>query len=287
MAQAQQQLRGETQNLVQALRRPEVRGQWGELTLKRLVELAGMVEYCDFYTQEHTGAEGGNVRPDMIVRMPDGREIVVDVKTPLDAYLNAHGCSDEAQRLQHLAHHARKVRERVRELAGKNYWSQFKNSPDFVVMFIPGEQFLSVALDHDRDLLEDALRQKIILATPMSFVALLRAIAYGWRQQAVAANAEKIRAVGEDLYQRLAVFSEHLAKVGRHLDQSVACFNQAAGSFDSKLMPGARKFVELGINAKKDVAPVEQIEKAARQIESALADSARLEPAPPGKKDAP
>lgn len=266
MAQTQQQLQGETRNLVQALRRPEVRGQWGEMTLKRLVELAGMVEHCDFVTQEHVRTEGGALRPDMVVRMPDGREIVVDVKTPLDAYLSAAEAVDDASRAQHLAHHARKVRERVRELAAKGYWNQFQNAPDFVVLFIPGDQFLAAALDIDRDLLEDALRQKVILATPTSFVALLRAVAYGWRQQALAANAERIREVGEELYQRLAAFSEHLAKLGRSLDASVASYNRAVGSFDAKLLPGARKFAEMGVSAKKAIEEPEQVEKAVRAL---------------------
>ncbi len=271
LAQTQLLLQGETRNLVQALRRPEVRGQWGEMTLKRLAELAGMVEYCDFVTQEQVRTTEGNLRPDMIVRMPDGREIVVDVKTPLDAYLSAHEASDEAARAQHLAHHARKVRERVRELAAKAYWNQFKNAPDFVVLFIPGEQFLSAALDLDRDLLEDALRQKVILATPTSFVALLRAVAFGWRQQALAANAERVREVGEELYTRLATLSEHLAKLGRSLDSSVGDYNRAVGSFDSKVLPGARKFVEMGISGKKALEELPQIEKGVREV-AELAD---------------
>ena len=280
LTQTQLQLQGETRNLVQALRRPEVRGQWGEMTLKRLVELAGMVEYCDFFLQEHTPGTDGGIRPDMIVRMPDGREIVVDVKTPLDAYLSASECSDDAGRTQHLAHHARKVRERVRDLAGKAYWSQFKNAPDFVVLFIPGDQFLSAALDVDRELLEDALRQKVILATPTSLVALLRAVAYGWRQQALAANAERIRAVGEELYQRLAVFSEHLAKVGRSLDASVSNFNKAVGSFDTKVLPGARKFSEMGISAKKDLELPQQIETGVRESETQAETRPLTEPSP-------
>jgi len=266
MTQTQQLLHGETRNLVQALRRPEVRGQWGEMTLKRLAELAGMVEYCDFFPQEQIGTGDGALRPDMVVRMPDGREIVVDVKTPLDAYLSATEASDDVTRAQHLQHHARKVRERVRELAGKAYWNQFKNAPDFVVLFIPGDQFLSAALDIDRDLLEDALRQKVILATPTSFVALLRAVAYGWRQQTLAANAVQVREAGEELYARLATFTEHLAKLGRSLDSSVACYNKAVGSFDAKVLPGARKFTEMGISANKPLEELEQVEKGLREI---------------------
>ena len=260
MAQTQLLLQGETRNLVQALRRPEVRGQWGELTLKRLVELAGMVEHCDFSLQETVTAEEGSLRPDMIVRMPDGREIVVDVKTPLDAYLSAIEAPDEAARTRHLLHHAAKLRERVRDLAGKAYWNQLKCTPDFVVLFIPGDQFLGAALDVDHALLEDALKQKIILATPTSFVALLRAVAYGWRQEVLAANADRIREVGEDLYQRLATFTEHLAKLGGSLENSVSHFNKAVGSFDSKVLPGARKFVEMGVNPKKTLEPPTPVE---------------------------
>ena len=268
LTQTQQLLQGETSKLVTALRRPEVRGQWGELTLKRLAELAGMVEHCDFVTQESVDSDEGRQRPDMVVRMPDGREIVVDVKTPLDAYLNAVEATDETVRARHLEHHARKVRERVRELATKAYWNQFKNAPDFVVLFIPGDQFLSAALDVDRALLEDALKQKIILATPTSFVALLRAIAYGWRQEQLAANADRIRELGEDLYQRFATFAEHLAKIGTSLEGSVSAYNKAIGSFDSKLLPGARKFVELGVNARKPLEPPQPVEVAPRETPS-------------------
>lgn len=266
LAQTQQLLHGETRNLVQALRRPEVRGQWGELTLRRLVELAGMVQYCDFYEQEHTDTADGAIRPDMIVRMPGGREIVVDVKTPLDAYISAVEAPDDAARRQHLERHSRKVRERVQELAGKAYWSQFKRSPDFVVLFIPGEQFLGAALDHDPALLEDALRRKVILATPTSLVALLRAIAFGWNQQAITENAERIRDLGEDLYKRLTTFGEHMAKVGRHLGGSLEAYNKAVGSYERQVLTGARKFTELGISGAKTLDTPEQIEQGVRRM---------------------
>lgn len=267
MARTQEALRDQTHQLVSALRRPEVRGQWGELTLKRLVELAGMVEHCDFYEQESIETEEGRQRPDMIVRMPDQREIIVDVKTPLDAYLSAIEASDDATRTQHLQRHARNVRKRVQELSSKNYQSQFKNSPDFVILFIPGEQFLSAALDNDRNLLEDALRKQVILATPTSFVALLRAVAYGWRQEQLAKNAGKIRQVGEDLYQRLSNFSGHLQKIGRSLESSLKSYNSAVGSFDSRVLPGARKFIELGITPGKELDDTQQIETAVRQTD--------------------
>ncbi len=267
MAGTQQSLQTETRNLVNALRRPEVRGQWGELTLKRLAELAGMVEYCDFVEQEQVQGEQGRQRPDMIVRMPDGREIVVDVKTPLDAYLKAIEATDDAQRQQELIHHARNVRKRVDELADKAYWNQFSRSPDFVVLFIPGDQFLSAALDHDRSLIEDALRKQIILATPTSFVALLRAVAYGWRQEQLAKNAEIIKQVGEELYTRLATFTEHLQKLGKSLDTSTKHFNSAVGSFDSRVLPSARKFTEMGISAGKSLEELQQIETGVKMVE--------------------
>lgn len=266
LAKTQVDLQGETRNLVQALRRPEVRGQWGEITLRRLVELAGMVEYCDFYEQEHTRTEDGAVRPDMILRMPGGREIVIDVKTPLDAYLSAIEAADDATRKLHLERHSRNVRERVQELSGKAYWKQFRNSPDFVVLFIPGEHFLSAAADIDPTLLEDALRRRVILATPLSLMALLRAIAYGWKQEAIAENAEQIRDLGEDLYKRLTTFSAHLSKIGQSLGSSLDHYNKAVGSFERQVLPGARKFTEMGIHPAKSLEPPEQIEKAPRQL---------------------
>ncbi|NOZ10078.1 MAG: DNA recombination protein RmuC [Gammaproteobacteria bacterium] len=272
MTLSQQQLQNETRNLVQALRRPEVRGQWGEITLRRLVELAGMVEHCDFFEQETHSGESGVLRPDMIIRMPAGREVVVDVKTPLDAYLSAVEAESDDSRQGHLVKHARNVRNRVRELAAKAYWAQFDQAPDFVVLFIPGDQFLGAALDVDPDLLENALQQKVILATPTSFVALLRAVAFGWRQETLAENAEKIRTVGEALYHRLATFTEHLTRLGRSLETSVTTYNKAVGSFDSNVLPGARKFTELGLSARKSLTPAEQVDKTPRERETAEAN---------------
>ena len=276
MTQTQLALQGETRNLVKALGRPEVRGQWGEMTLKRLAELAGMVKHCDFFEQEHTQTEDGTMRPDMIVRLPGGREIVVDVKTPLDAYLSAVEASDDTKRQMHLARHTKNVRKRVQELATKGYWNQFKNAPDFVVLFIPGDQFLSAALDNDYQLLEDAMQQKVILATPTSFVALLRAVAYGWRQESLAENAEHIKEVGEELYGRLATFVEHLGKIGKNLNSSVQHYNKAVASFDTRVLPSAKKFTEMGISTKKSVERVEQLEIAPR-IPEALASTDSLD----------
>lgn len=268
MAQTQSSLQDETRKLVTALRRPEVRGQWGEMTLKRLAELAGMVEHCDFYEQEQVRTDEGALRPDMIVRMPDGREIVVDVKTPLDAYISAIEAVDDTERQIHLKRHTQNVKQRINELADKKYWDQFKNAPDFVVLFIPGDQFLSAALDQEPAILENALARQVILATPTSFVALLRAVGYGWRQEQLAENAEHIKTVGEELYGRLQTFTEHLQKVGRSLDTGLKHYNSAVGSFDSRVLPSARKFNEMGISADKKINQPNQIETAVRQVES-------------------
>ena len=260
MNETQAQLQAETRNLVQALRRPEVRGQWGEMTLRRLAELAGMVNYCDFFEQDSRDTDAGRLRPDMIVRMPDKRELVVDAKTPLDAYLSAVEAKAEDERRQFLQQHARKVRDRMRELASKAYWTQYKNSPDFVVMFVPGEQFLSAALDIDPQLMEDAFSNKVVLTTPTSLIALLRAVAFGWRQQSVAENAEKIRDLGEELYKRLATFNEHLGRVGKSLGQSVEHYNKAVGSLERQVLPSARRFPEMGIHEKKALEEPDKLE---------------------------
>lgn len=265
MADGQIRLQRETQNLVSALRRPEVRGQWGEMTLKRLVELAGMLEYCDFFQQESINTENGVMRPDMIVRLPDHRELVIDAKTPLDAYLNAMQSTDEQQKLVELQRHARKMRDQVKDLASKAYWGQFKQSPDYVVLFVPGEQFLGAALEHDPLLLEYALSNKVILATPTTLIALLRAVAFGWRQQAVAKNAEQIQTLGAELYNRIQAFIEHLDKLGNSLGSSIEHYNRAVGSLERSVLPGARKFAELGIETRKEIETLEQIEKTPRK----------------------
>ncbi len=263
---SQKSLTQETQNLVKALRRPEVRGRWGEITLRRLVELAGMVEHCDFVEQVHTVGDGQTIRPDMIVRMPDQRELVVDVKTPLDAYLEAAEAADDAQRQLGLERHARNVRAHIRLLASKGYWNQFDQSPEFVILFIPGDQFLSAALSEEPDLIEYALSHQIILATPTSFVALLKAVAYGWRQLALADNAKEIRVLAEDLYGRLATFVTHMNRVGRQLASSVENYNKAVGSLERSVLPGARKFVDLGVHAKKEVDKLETLEPVPRTM---------------------
>ncbi|HEX9207078.1 MAG TPA: DNA recombination protein RmuC [Steroidobacteraceae bacterium] len=275
-------LQRETRNLVTALRRPEVRGQWGEMTLRRLAELAGMVERCDFIEQVHVQGEEGALRPDMIVNLPDDRQIVVDVKTPLDAYLTAAEAVTDEDRAVALRRHAAAVQERVRQLAQKAYWAQFEQSPDFVVLFIPGDQFLSAAVAEVPTLLEDAIRQHVIVATPTSFVALLKAVAYGWRQNALAENALHIQELGEETYKRLVTFTTHLARVGRTLGQSVEAYNSAVGSLERQVLPGARKFTELGLRPAKELEEVVPVDKLARTlVATATAEVEEGVPSPP------
>ncbi|MDA0680902.1 MAG: DNA recombination protein RmuC [Proteobacteria bacterium] len=266
MQQSQKSLAQETQNLVNALRRPEVRGRWGEMTLKRLVELSGMVEHCDFQEQVHTSTDESIIRPDMIIHMPNRRDVVVDVKTPLDAYIDATEAKDDVQRDLGLKRHAQNVRKHVQDLSRKSYWDQFPQSPEFVILFIPGDQFLSAALNEDPDLIDSALSQKIVLATPTSFLALLKVVAHGWQQLALADNAEEIRKLAGDLYGRLGTFVSHMNKVGKQLSSSVDNYNKAVGSLESKVLPGARKFVELGIRPKKEIERTESIEALPRSI---------------------
>lgn len=266
MALSQLALQSETRNLVTALKRPEVRGQWGEITLKRLVELAGMVEHCDFYPQE-TSSGDARLRPDMIIRLPDQREIIVDVKTPMDAYLSALEAQDEQQRKDCCRRHAKNIKDRIKELSGKAYWEHYKDALDFVILFIPGDQFLSAALEVERQLIETALQERIILATPTSFIALLRAINYGWRQQLLAVNAEKIKEVGEELYKRLATFAEHLEKIGHALNTAVVHYNKAVGSYDRQIIPGARKFTEMGVADKKILNDLEPLTTTIREVQ--------------------
>jgi DNA recombination protein RmuC len=261
----QQSLQKETRNLVTALRRPEVRGQWGVMTLRRLVELAGMLEHCDFEEQVHVVGDDRTLRPDMVIRMPDGRQLVVDVKTPLDAYLAAIEAPSDEQRALAVRRHAQLVAERVKALSSKAYWSQFERSPDFVVLFIPGDQFLSAAMGELPNLLEDAIRQDVIIATPSSFIALLKAVAYGWRQDALAENASHIRDIGEELFRRLATFGAHVARMGRTLTQSVEAYNSAVGSLERQVLPAARRFTDLGLRPGRELEELLPIEKLARE----------------------
>ena len=271
MTESQQSLSAETRNLVNALRRPEVRGQWGEITLRRLVELAGMVEHCDFVTQSYLATEAGSIRPDMVIQLPESRMLVVDVKTPLDAYLEATEASSEAERRAALERHAGIVAGRIRELAAKAYWAQFETSPDFVILFIPGDQFLSAALAERPTLLDDALRQNIILATPTSVIALLKAVAYGWQQVALAENAAELRGLAVQLYERLTTFTNHLASVGKALGDSVRAFNSSVGSLERMVLPSARRFTELGVQPKQRLSPLPKVEETLREPAAAAA----------------
>ena len=261
LVKVQDLLQRETRNLSTALRRPEVRGRWGEITLRRVVELAGLSEHCDFTEQEHIPAEGGALRPDLLVRMPESRTIVVDAKTPLDAYLAAIEATDDESRRVALARHAMQVEQRVRELSQKSYWEQFEHSPEFAVLFLPGDQFLSAALVERPDLLENALKQRIIVTTPSTLMALLKVIAYGWRQNRMSENALAVRKLGEDLHKRLATFVSHLQKVSRSLGSAVDSFNASVGSMERNVLPQARKFAELGVTNEQleSVDPIEAL----------------------------
>jgi DNA recombination protein RmuC len=288
LASGQTQLQRETRNLVTALRRPEVRGRWGELTLRRLVELAGMAEHCDFTEQVSVASEDGTLRPDLVVHMPESRNLVVDVKAPLDAYLEAlEAVTDEARQIA-MKRHGQQVETRVRQLSTKNYWSQFEHSPEFVVLFLPGDQFLSAALAERPDLLETALKQNVILATPSTLIALLKTVAYGWRQAAVAENAAVIRELGQELYRRLGNFTAHLGRVGARLGAAVEAYNAAVGSLERQVMPQARRFPELGVTPDAPLAELEQVDHLARTVNVAVgADAALPGNGKPGAGDAP
>jgi DNA recombination protein RmuC len=264
LAQGNSALQRETRNLVTALRRPEVRGRWGELTLRRVVELAGLSEHCDFTEQPSVGDGAGMLRPDLVVHMPEGRKLVIDAKTPLDAYLDAIDAATEELRSQALARHAQQVEARVRELASKAYWAQFEHSPEFAVLFLPGDQFLSTALAERPELLEHALRTGVIVATPSTLIALLKAVAYGWRQAAVAENAALIRDLGQELHKRLSSFVAHLARTGRALSGAVDAYNSAVGSLERQVLPGARRFTELGAAPGEPLTSPEPIEDLVR-----------------------
>jgi DNA recombination protein RmuC len=261
---SQSALQRETRNLVNALRKPEVRGQWGELSLRRLVELAGMTAHCDFTEQVHTPTEDGTLRPDLIVHMVDDRDLVVDVKTPLTAYLEAVEAQTDEARVAALRRHGQLVAERVRALSSKTYWAQFARSPDFVILFLPGDQFLAAAMNENPSLLDEAIRQGVIVATPTSFIAMLKAIAYGWRQLALAQNAATIRDLGQELYKRLSVFGNHLSRIGVALDRGVEAYNNAVGSLERQVLPAARRFSELGLTTDRALEELERVDRLAR-----------------------
>ena len=273
LAQGQSALQRETRSLVTALRRPEVRGRWGELTLRRVVELAGLSQHCDFTEQLNVAAGAGIQRPDLVVHLPEGRELVIDAKSPLEAYLEAIDAPSEELRALALARHAQQLEARVRELASKSYWAQFKRSPEFAILFLPGDQFLSSALAERPDLLDSALRAGVIIATPSTLIAVLKAVAYGWRQVAVAENAAQIRDLGQELHRRLANFLSHFGKVGRGLGGAVDAYNSAVGSLERQVLPGARRFSELGAATGEALSSPEPIEQPVRAPLRAAGDA--------------
>jgi DNA recombination protein RmuC len=267
LSSASQQLQQETSNLVTALRKPQISGSWGQLSLRRAAELSGMTAYCDFYEEVSVETETGRLRPDMIVRLPNGREIVVDAKAPVDAYLKAVSVASEEEQKRALNDYVNQVRSHMNRLGSKSYWDQFPKSPEMVVMYLPGESFFSVALEHDYKLIEDSALKRVILATPTTFIALLKAIAYGWQQEQMTKNAQRISELGRELYDRINTLVKHFDDLGTALAKAIASYNKAIGSMESRVLPSIRKFKELGVTTSAGEIPeLEQIDQTTRNL---------------------
>ena len=263
MTVTEKNLRDETRNLVQALRAPIARGRWGEIQLKRVVEMAGMQEHCDFTEQDSAESDDGRLRPDMIVRLPGGKSVVVDAKAPLSAYLEAMEADDDTRKTK-LREHARQVRERIQSLAGKTYWSQFDPSPEFVIMFLPGEMLFSAALQNDPDIIEYGVDRHVILASPTTLIALLRAVHYGWQQEKVTENAMQVRDLGRELHERIRKMAEHFSDLRKHLDRTVASYNRSMASMESRVLVSARKLKDLGAGSGDEIESPGQVEQLPR-----------------------
>lgn len=265
---SQHQLRSETTNLVNALRTPQVRGRWGEIQLKRVVEIAGMLSHCDFKEQPVVGSEDGRLRPDMVVNLPGGKSIVVDAKVPLTAYLDGMEATDEAVMQAKRKEHARRVREHITELSRKAYWEQFSPAPEFVVLFLAGEAFFSAALQEDPSLIEMGVAQRVIIATPTTLIALLKAVSYGWQQEDLAENSKKIGVLGKELYKRIVDMSSHFVSLGGNLKKAVESYNKTLGSFESRVLVTARRFEDLKMaDAKKPLNILPPIDNVTRILQ--------------------